>query len=205
MPRLRQVALLELRPTSIGSPAKASAAALLSAQALRVRRRIDPTSHPPRPHERGHPDVGSYNFIIPFSGMHTTIALHPETYGRLLDLKRQRRLRSMDAVVQSLLGSPVLSAQALVAPHRRRVRDLCKRRGAVRLVAFGSRVTGTARPDSDLDLAAEFQSDAGLFEVAGLAADLEDLLGVRVDLVSIGPHLGPLAKTIARDGVDALA
>jgi predicted nucleotidyltransferase len=49
---------------------------------------------------------------------------------------------------------------------------------------FGSFARGEAGPDSDVDILVEFSGPVG-FEVADLAFELEDLLGLKVDLV---PH-----------------
>lgn len=132
--------------------------------------------------------------------MHTTIALQPGTHDRLLDLKRRFRLRSMDAVVRRLMEPP-LSAKTLFEQHRKQVLALCKRYGITRMVAFGSRARGQARHDSDLDLMVRLPAGSSLFDQANLIADLEDLLAMKVDVVTEGPHLGRLGERIRRDGV----
>ena len=61
----------------------------------------------------------------------------------------------------------------------------CRSRGIRKLSLFGSRLRGTARPDSDLDLLVEFTPDSQptLFDVATMESDLSTLLGGRrVDL-----------------------
>ena len=52
-----------------------------------------------------------------------------------------------------------------------------------RLALFGSYARGEAQPDSDVDLLVEVDPSIGLRFVT-LAEDLEDLLGLPVDLVS---------------------
>jgi predicted nucleotidyltransferase len=54
-----------------------------------------------------------------------------------------------------------------------------------RLSLFGSQLTGTARPDSDIDLLVEFEPGRvpGLLALAGMELELSELLGGRrVDL-----------------------
>ena len=53
-----------------------------------------------------------------------------------------------------------------------------------RLAVFGSRLKGTARPDSDLDLLVEFEPDRvpGLLGLSGIELELTEMLGVKVDL-----------------------
>jgi predicted nucleotidyltransferase len=64
--------------------------------------------------------------------------------------------------------------------------DLCRRYRVRELSLFGSAVRGEMTADSDLDVLVEFlpDSDADLFDHAGLMLDLAKLLGRRVDLVS---------------------
>lgn len=60
--------------------------------------------------------------------------------------------------------------------------------GARGLTLFGSYARGQEQPGSDLDFLVEFEEGRGLFrDYSGLALFLEDLFGVRVDLVK--PHL----------------
>lgn len=48
---------------------------------------------------------------------------------------------------------------------------------------FGSAARGTDRRDSDIDLLVRLAPEASLFDLAGLKGDLEDLLGINVDVV----------------------
>jgi predicted nucleotidyltransferase len=58
------------------------------------------------------------------------------------------------------------------------------RRGASNLRVFGSVAVGTATEESDLDLLAHFSPDRSLLDLGGLKADLEELLGCPVDVIS---------------------
>jgi len=51
---------------------------------------------------------------------------------------------------------------------------------------FGSVLHGTDQDGSDLDLLVDALPDATLFDLGGLQAELEDLLGVPVDLLTPG-------------------
>lgn len=67
----------------------------------------------------------------------------------------------------------------------RALADLCGRHRIRRLSLFGSRVNGTARPDSDYDLLVEFLPEARptYFDLADIEIELSALLGGRkVDL-----------------------
>lgn len=53
------------------------------------------------------------------------------------------------------------------------------------IYAFGSRVHGTARPDSDLDLAVLVAGYADPLRLFELASDLADIAGCEVDLLDL--------------------
>ncbi len=91
----------------------------------------------------------------------------------------------------------------VAAPSERRLRDLARRHGLRRLVAFGSATRADFRPDSDLDLLVEPLPGRrfGLRERAALVADAETLFGRDVDLVAAAEVRPPLAERIAREAV----
>jgi hypothetical protein len=62
--------------------------------------------------------------------------------------------------------------------------EIAKRHGVRRVRLFGSVVRGEDRPDSDLDVLAQFEPGRSLLDLAGFGLDLEDLLGRKVDVVS---------------------
>jgi hypothetical protein len=49
---------------------------------------------------------------------------------------------------------------------------------------FGSLARGEARPDSDIDFLVELEPGRSLFDLGGLLYDLEQLLGIEVDVVT---------------------
>ena len=56
------------------------------------------------------------------------------------------------------------------------------RHGASNVRVFGSVVRGEQDHDSDLDLIVDMEEDRSLFDLGGLAFDLEELLGCAVDV-----------------------
>jgi len=63
--------------------------------------------------------------------------------------------------------------------------QFCRKQHIRRLSLFGSRLAGTARPDSDVDLLVEFEPgcEPGLLGLASMEAELTTLLGgKKVDL-----------------------
>lgn len=62
--------------------------------------------------------------------------------------------------------------------------DELRRRYKARVVGiFGSYVRGEQRADSDLDVLAEFDSDASLLDLGGAQVMLSEFLGLKVDLI----------------------
>lgn len=61
---------------------------------------------------------------------------------------------------------------------------ICQHHGIHKLSVFGSRLKGTARPDSDLDLLVEFEPGRvpGLIGLSSIEIELTEALGIKVDL-----------------------
>jgi len=69
------------------------------------------------------------------------------------------------------------------------LRRFCERHRIRRLALFGSELTGTSRPDSDLDILVEFEpgKESGLLRLAQMEEELSALVGGRkVDLRTPG-------------------
>lgn len=71
-----------------------------------------------------------------------------------------------------------------VRRHRQAILDAAARRGAFQVRIFGSVAAGTATPGSDVDVVARFSPERSLLDLGGLKADLEELLGCPVDVLS---------------------
>jgi len=61
---------------------------------------------------------------------------------------------------------------------------VCARYGAHNVHVFGSVVRGEADEQSDIDLMVDFEPGRSLLDHAGLWLELQDLLEVKVDVVS---------------------
>lgn len=82
-----------------------------------------------------------------------------------------------------------------------RIQDLARQYGACDIRIFGSTARGEARPGSDLDVLIELDPERGLFDLIGLQQSLEDLLGRRVDVVTV-PALSPyIREEVLREAV----
>ena len=70
--------------------------------------------------------------------------------------------------------------------NREAIRAAVERRRAANPRVFGSVLRGDDREDSDLDILVDALPDTSLFDLCGLENDLEDLLGIRVDVRTPG-------------------
>ena len=66
--------------------------------------------------------------------------------------------------------------------NRVAIRAAAERRRMVNPRVFGSALRGEDREDSDLDILVDAPEGTTLIDICGLENDLEDLLGVRVDV-----------------------
>lgn len=131
----------------------------------------------------------------------TTVIMSPATRDRLLDLKRQWRARSTEAVLLRLLDGEPAGAKALFEARKKLVTPVLRKHQIKNLVAFGSRARGDARPDSDLDLVGDLPPDADLFTLVRAREELAAAFGMKVDFVTRGGLRPRLAAEIKRDGV----
>ena len=80
----------------------------------------------------------------------------------------------------------MVTLETLRHERRAEILRLAETHGARNVRVFGSVVRGENREDSDLDLLVDFDKGRSLFDLARLKGDLEDLLGVNVDVVTLG-------------------
>jgi uncharacterized protein len=69
-----------------------------------------------------------------------------------------------------------------LATQRERVLGLARAHGASRVRVFGSVARGADREGSDIDLLVDLPPGTSLLRLVGLQLDIQDALGVRVDL-----------------------
>ncbi len=72
----------------------------------------------------------------------------------------------------------------IVEAKRLEILDLARRHGVTRVRVFGSMARGDAGPQSDVDLLVEVGPDPSPWFPGGLVADLEKLLGRRVQVIT---------------------
>lgn len=74
----------------------------------------------------------------------------------------------------------------LVEERREDVQRVARAHGADRIRLIGSVARGDEHARSDVDFLVRFEKGRSLFDQAGLIHDLQQLLGVRVDVISEG-------------------
>ncbi len=98
------------------------------------------------------------------------------------------------------MNDDVLTMEALRG-RRTEILRVARKRRARRVTVFGSVARGEAHTGSDVDLLVDFEPGASLLDQVGLFQDLEELLGVGVDVVSRS-GLKPRDDHIRTEAVD---
>ena len=83
-----------------------------------------------------------------------------------------------------------------LSDHAAAIREIAARHGATNIRVFGSHARGEARLDSDLDLLVRMEKGRTLLDLIAVQQDVEDLLGIDVDVVSEGGLSPYLRDTI---------
>jgi uncharacterized protein len=77
-----------------------------------------------------------------------------------------------------------MTVQDAIREHREEILRIAAQHGATNVRVFGSVARDTAGSDSDIDILVAAGPDSSPWFPAGLIVDLEDLLGVKVDVVA---------------------
>lgn len=84
-----------------------------------------------------------------------------------------------------------------------KIADYFATKPVVRAYVFGSFARGDNNQDSDIDILVTFDRSAkvSLFDHIGMTYDLEDILGMEVDLVTEGTLLPRVASSVENDKI----
>lgn len=77
-----------------------------------------------------------------------------------------------------------MSNEELIKLRRQEILAIAHHYGARNVRVFGSVARGEARPDSDIDFLVELEPGRSLFDLGGMLYELQELLGVQVDVVT---------------------
>lgn len=78
---------------------------------------------------------------------------------------------------------------------------VARHHGATSVRVFGSIARGDARPDSDVDLLVQLEPGRSLLDLGAMTADLRDLLGRKVDVVTEASLYWLIRRRILREAV----
>lgn len=81
----------------------------------------------------------------------------------------------------------------LIRSHQKQLRDLASRYGVMRIRVFGSMAREDASETSDVDLLLDDTAHLTGFQLGALQMDAQDLLGRKVDLLTVNA-LHPLIR-----------
>ncbi|HEV2895897.1 MAG TPA: nucleotidyltransferase family protein [Actinomycetota bacterium] len=101
-----------------------------------------------------------------------------------------------------MMGEPIqrTSVRELLRERRAELLAAAALRGASNLRVFGSAARGDDGAESDVDFLVDFEASRSLVDVAGLILDLQEILGIPVDLVEAST-LRPGDEDILADAV----
>jgi predicted nucleotidyltransferase len=100
----------------------------------------------------------------------------------------------------SRTGQSSIEFRELLRQRRAALLAAASRRGASNLRVFGSVARGNHDDQSDIDFLVDFEPSRSLVDVAGLILDLQEILGVPVDVVEAST-LRPGDEDILSDAV----
>lgn len=94
------------------------------------------------------------------------------------------RVQPRPETLARILAATAERPSVVLHRDRERVLERAGRRRAGNVRVFGSVARGTDNVGSDVDLLVTFAPEASILDAAGLVLDLEELLGVHVDVMS---------------------
>ncbi len=77
--------------------------------------------------------------------------------------------------------------------------EFLKNKGATKVAVFGSYVRNEETPKSDIDVLVDFNNAITLLDLVGYKLDMEEMLGIKVDLVMEGSLNPRIEKYVNKD------
>lgn len=105
------------------------------------------------------------------------------TLTRLIEASGHRLALQLVPAPRNKLGLPDSPLGRRLRHRRRAVIEIAARRGAHNVRVFGSVARGEDTDASDIDLLVDLDDGVGLVSLAGMARELSELLGTKVDVV----------------------
>jgi predicted nucleotidyltransferase len=86
--------------------------------------------------------------------------------------------------MKSASGIALMEPNMETESMERKLVPILKSYGATKVGIFGSYATGTATPDSDLDLLVDFAEQKSLLALVRIRRELSEAIGIEVDLLT---------------------
>ena len=133
----------------------------------------------------------------------------PETVSRIASrgtcdfatLERLANAAGLRLTLEGGTGQAPGRARDEVLRRQALIRTLAKAHGARTLSLFGSAARGEDRPDSDLDFLVELDPGRSLLDLIGLAEDLQEALGRKVETVTAAGMKPRVRAEARRDAI----
>lgn len=94
-----------------------------------------------------------------------------------------------------------MTARDLLKENRSEILRIARRYGAGNVRVFGSAARGDAGAESDLDLLVDLEPGRNLFDLGGFLYEVQELLGVPVDVVTEKGLREHVRSNVLRDAV----
>ena len=106
-------------------------------------------------------------------------------------------MKSFRIFANGLISNSTMSYQAII----QQIVDYFKTQPVVKAWIFGSYARGEQTENSDIDILIQPEQSVGLFKLSGMHLDLQDLLHIDVDLVTVKGLLPFARKSADRDKI----
>ncbi len=94
-----------------------------------------------------------------------------------------------------------MDLQTLIEENRQKILEIAAEHGAYDVRIFGSVARGEADETSDIDLVVKMEPGRSLMDLGGLVFDLQELLGVKVDVVTENGLRERIREQVMREAV----
>ncbi len=94
-----------------------------------------------------------------------------------------------------------MDLQTLIEEKREKILEIAAKYGAFDMRIFGSVARGEADETSDIDFVVKMEPGRSLMDLGGLLFDLQDLLGLKVDVVTEGGLRERIRDQVMREAV----
>lgn len=150
---------------------------------------------------RGEADMGTLSEELGLAASTLTGHIQRMQASGLVSVRREGKRRVVAATPEVLRmrgKRPVRPhpSMQLLRRHRKQIMEICKRHHVRSVQVFGSVARGQAGAGSDVDLLVEPEDDFTLFDHVRLQRELAEVLGLRVDVVSVGALRGPMKERV---------